>query len=61
MLPSVTIQGDRFNICKKKIYGWINGPIDVISGTIGLKTPSVLTDKLTVIIRRIVSKLSQAH
>ena len=60
MLPPVLIQGDRLNIRKKKIYGRIKGPIDVISGTIGLKA-SVLTGKLTVIIRHVVSKLSQAH
>ena len=39
MLPPVLIQGDRFNIRKKKIVGWIKGPIDVISGTIAPKKP----------------------
>ena len=34
MLSPVLIQGDRFNIRKKNITGWIKGPIDVISGTI---------------------------
>ena len=42
MLPPVLIQGDRFNIRKKKIAGWIKGAIHVISGTIA---PGKLSQK----------------